>query len=112
MSVRAAIQSAAATAHTIGLERMRQHLLFCATYDMRGASRASASAACWFAVAVVLARLAPRDLDVSAADADVDAHDIDESDSACCAAEGTGGLVVDVTAPTEDERLHDEEGSR
>lgn len=51
-------------------------------------------------------------LDVSAADTDLDADDADESGAASCAAEGTGGLVVDVTAPADDEGLHDEEGSR
>lgn len=114
MSVRGAIRSVVSAAQDRGIELARLSLLRAAEFDLRGSSAASAASARWFVVAVVAAWLAGpnSDHDGSATDADLHASDLDESDAASCASEGTGGLVVDVTAAaTDDEGLHEEEGS-
>ena len=110
MSVREVARLAVLNAHYRAILHARLAHLRQAAFDLNGAASDSSRAAAWMLLAVVASWLADPsgDLDVGASDAHLDA---DESGSASCAAEGTGGLVVDVAARADDEGLHEEEGS-
>lgn len=112
--VREVARLAVLNAHYRAIRHARLAHLRQAAFDLNGAASDSSRAAAWMLLAVVASWLADPsgDLDGGTSDAHLDADDADESGSASCAAEGTGGLVVDVTAPADDEGLHDEEGSR
>lgn len=114
MSVRDVARLAVLNAHYRAIRHARLAHLRQAAFDLSGTARDSSRAAAWMLLAVVASWFAgpSSDLDGGTADAHLDANDADESGSASCATEGTCGLVVDVTAPADDEWLHDEEGSR